>query len=78
MDEFASTFCRVYNIGLLPMLLNQVTDHSSNLVGGNIWQEEETCVQWLNSKKPNSLHLNKMRTPPNSKNESITKHAMHC
>ncbi|KAK3014054.1 hypothetical protein RJ639_008048 [Escallonia herrerae] len=53
MDELTSTFRRVYSIGPLPMLLNQVTDRSSNPVGGNIWQEEETCVQWLNSKKSN-------------------------
>jgi UDP:flavonoid glycosyltransferase YjiC (YdhE family) len=45
----------VYSIGPLHLLLNQVTDSDLKLIGSNLWIEESGCLEWLDSKEPNSV-----------------------
>ncbi|KAF2291565.1 hypothetical protein GH714_025679 [Hevea brasiliensis] len=45
----------VYSIGSLQLLLNNVKDEDLKLIGSNLWKEESGCLEWLDSKKPNSV-----------------------
>ncbi|PQP98824.1 7-deoxyloganetin glucosyltransferase-like [Prunus yedoensis var. nudiflora] len=46
----------VYTIGPIESLLNQIPkDPLKNSVGYSLWKEETECLQWLNSKAPNSV-----------------------
>ncbi|KAM5579895.1 7-deoxyloganetin glucosyltransferase-like [Rosa sericea] len=45
----------VYAIGPLQLLLNQIPEHPLNPIGYSLWKEETECLQWLNSKAPNTV-----------------------
>ncbi|KAI8003944.1 7-deoxyloganetin glucosyltransferase [Camellia lanceoleosa] len=51
----SSTFPPVYTIGPLQLLLNQINDDSLKSIGSNLWKEVPGCLEWLNSKEPNSV-----------------------
>ncbi|XP_059631961.1 7-deoxyloganetin glucosyltransferase-like [Cornus florida] len=57
LNTLASMFPLVYTIGPLQLLLNQIPEQEQCLssVGYNLWKEEVECLQWLNSKQPNSV-----------------------
>ncbi|PRQ52303.1 putative 7-deoxyloganetin glucosyltransferase [Rosa chinensis] len=46
---------RVYAIGPLQSLLNRIPKHPLDPIGYSLWKEETECLQWLNSKAPNSV-----------------------
>ncbi|XVE55519.1 hypothetical protein DITRI_Ditri03aG0165100 [Diplodiscus trichospermus] len=46
----------IYSLGPLHLPLNhQVHDHDLKQLGSNLWKEEPECLQWLDSKEPNSV-----------------------
>ncbi|KAL2537166.1 UDP-glycosyltransferase 85A5 [Forsythia ovata] len=45
----------VFAIGPVHLLVNQLPENSLKFMGGNLWKEELECIEWLNSKKPNSV-----------------------
>ncbi|XP_055833837.1 7-deoxyloganetin glucosyltransferase-like [Solanum dulcamara] len=45
----------VYVIGPLHLLLKHVDDENLMDLGSNLWKEEPKCLEWLDSKKPNSV-----------------------
>ncbi|XP_062099250.1 7-deoxyloganetin glucosyltransferase-like [Humulus lupulus] len=45
----------VYSIGSLSLLANQIPSTIPNSVGSNLWKEDLTCLDWLDSKEPNSV-----------------------
>ncbi|KAM5585663.1 7-deoxyloganetin glucosyltransferase [Rosa sericea] len=45
----------IYAIGPLQLLLNQIPEDPLKLMGYSLWKEETDCLQWLNSKAPNSI-----------------------
>ncbi|KAF2314765.1 hypothetical protein GH714_033485 [Hevea brasiliensis] len=45
----------VYSIGSLQLLLNKVKDSGLKSIGSNLWKEESGCLDWLDSKEPNSV-----------------------
>ncbi|XP_052303727.1 7-deoxyloganetin glucosyltransferase-like isoform X1 [Populus trichocarpa] len=55
LNALYSMFPRVYPIGPLQLLLNQVPEDDLNSIGCNLWKEEPECLQWLDSKKPKSV-----------------------
>ncbi|XP_024973152.1 UDP-glycosyltransferase 85C1-like [Cynara cardunculus var. scolymus] len=58
IKELKSTFPNLYTIGPLQLLLNQMTEKEtkkSSYNGYSLWEEEPECVQWLDSKEPNSV-----------------------
>jgi hypothetical protein len=55
LNALYSMFPRVYPIGPLQLLLNQVPEDDLNSIGCNLWKEEPKCLQWLDSKKPKSV-----------------------
>ncbi|KAB5551604.1 hypothetical protein DKX38_008915 [Salix brachista] len=55
LDGLSSIFRRVHAIGPYQLLLNQIQEDSSESVGYNLWKEESECLQWLDTKEPNSV-----------------------
>ncbi|CAK9163137.1 unnamed protein product [Ilex paraguariensis] len=54
--EALSSMCPpIYSIGPLHLLVNQLPQSSLKSVGSSLWKEEPECLQWLNSKKSNSV-----------------------
>ncbi|KAL3538671.1 hypothetical protein ACH5RR_002037 [Cinchona calisaya] len=47
---------RVYSIGPLHLILNQIQDQERlKSIDSNLWKEESGCIEWLNNKEPNSV-----------------------
>ncbi|KAA8538947.1 hypothetical protein F0562_025639 [Nyssa sinensis] len=56
LDALSSMFPRVYSIGPLQLLLNRISEESRlKSIGYSIWKEEPECLQWLDSKEPESV-----------------------
>ncbi|XP_021740238.1 7-deoxyloganetin glucosyltransferase-like [Chenopodium quinoa] len=46
----------IYNIGPMQLQLNNVSDDVAvKSLGSNLWKEDSTCFEWLDSKKPKSV-----------------------
>ncbi|KAG2705072.1 hypothetical protein I3760_05G035500 [Carya illinoinensis] len=57
LDALSSLFPPIYSIGPLHLLLNQIPQNNSKLnnIDSNLWKDETDCLEWLNSKEPNSV-----------------------
>ncbi|KAI3457317.1 hypothetical protein Pfo_013980 [Paulownia fortunei] len=55
LDALSSILPPVYAIGPLHLLENQVDDKVLEQLGSNLWKEEPECLEWLDSKEPNSV-----------------------
>ena len=55
LDALSSMLPRLYTIGPLMLLDDQIKDDNLKSIGSNLRKEEPGCVEWLNSKKPNSV-----------------------
>ncbi|XP_015060144.1 7-deoxyloganetin glucosyltransferase-like [Solanum pennellii] len=45
----------VYPIGPLHLLVKHVDDENLKGLGSSLWKEEPECIQWLDTKEPNSV-----------------------
>ncbi|XP_004300654.1 PREDICTED: 7-deoxyloganetin glucosyltransferase-like [Fragaria vesca subsp. vesca] len=56
LDAFSSLLPPVYSIGPLHQQLRHIQeDDDSKRIGANLWKEEPECLDWLESKEPNSV-----------------------
>jgi hypothetical protein len=55
LGALSPMFPRVYAIGPLQLLLNHLPVEPLKSVGYSLWKEEDDCLQWLDSKTPNSV-----------------------
>ena len=55
LNSLSSILRSIYTIGPLHLLANQIEDQSLRALGSNLWVEEPECIEWLNSKEPNSV-----------------------
>ncbi|KAB1199265.1 UDP-glycosyltransferase 85A2 [Morella rubra] len=55
LDALSSQFPRIFSIGPLHLLLNQIPNNDYKLIGSNLWKEEAGCLEWLEKKEPNSV-----------------------
>lgn len=55
LEGLSSILPPVYSIGPLNLLINQVTDKELKSIGSNLWKEEPECLEWLDTKEPNSV-----------------------
>ncbi|KAI3737276.1 hypothetical protein L2E82_27273 [Cichorium intybus] len=56
--ELKSIFPRIYTVGPQQLLLNQIAENetaTSSSNGYSLWKEEPECIEWLDSKEPNSV-----------------------
>ena len=45
----------VYAVGPFQLLLNRIQEDDLKSIGYNLWEEESECLQWLDTKEPNSV-----------------------
>ncbi|XP_022762410.1 7-deoxyloganetin glucosyltransferase-like [Durio zibethinus] len=55
VEALSSMLPRIYTIGPLHLLLNQIPQTHLNSIGSNLWKEEPECLKWLDSKEPKSV-----------------------
>lgn len=58
VNVLSSMFPNVYTIGPQQLLLNQIEFEKVEqlkAIGYSLWEEEQTCLQWLDSKEANSV-----------------------
>ncbi|KAA0031467.1 7-deoxyloganetin glucosyltransferase-like [Cucumis melo var. makuwa] len=55
IGPLSSNLKSLYTIGPLHKLLSQIHDDNLTTIGSNLWAEESECIEWLNSKEPNSV-----------------------
>ncbi|PON95605.1 UDP-glucuronosyl/UDP-glucosyltransferase [Trema orientale] len=56
LEALSSILPPIYTIGPLGRLVaDQVQDSALNLIRSNLWKEETECLEWLSSKKSNSV-----------------------
>ncbi|XP_026391198.1 7-deoxyloganetin glucosyltransferase-like isoform X2 [Papaver somniferum] len=57
LDAFKSQLSLppIYTIGPIHNLHNQIPNHQLQSIGSNLWKEETKCLEWLESKKPDSV-----------------------
>nr|GMC59790.1 7-deoxyloganetin glucosyltransferase-like [Ipomoea batatas] len=54
-EALSSMFNRVYTIGPIPMLLKGLPESEIDKIKCNLWKEDLTCTQWLDTKNPKSV-----------------------
>lgn len=45
----------IYTIGPLQLMLNNTIDENLKSIGSNLWKEDLSCIEWLDTKEPNSV-----------------------
>ncbi|KAF3445111.1 hypothetical protein FNV43_RR14804 [Rhamnella rubrinervis] len=55
LDAISPMFPKLFAIGPLQLLLNQVPEDPLEPVKYSLWKEESECLQWLDTKEPNSV-----------------------
>ncbi|KAK4563988.1 hypothetical protein RGQ29_006187 [Quercus rubra] len=55
LDALSNMLPSLYTIGPLVSFVDQIKDNNLESIGSNLWKEEPGCVEWLNSKEPNSV-----------------------
>ncbi|KAI3837132.1 hypothetical protein MKX03_022181 [Papaver bracteatum] len=45
----------IYTVGPLQLHLNQIPQNETRSIGSNLWKEDTQCLNWLDSKEPNSV-----------------------
>ncbi|KAH7836266.1 hypothetical protein Vadar_034172 [Vaccinium darrowii] len=55
LDSLSSFLPPIYTLGPLQLLVNQVSDERLKSMHSNLWKEESQCIDWLDTKQPNSV-----------------------
>ncbi|GFS35146.1 UDP-glucosyl transferase 85A2 [Actinidia rufa] len=55
LDALSSFLPPLYTVGPLQLMLDHVPDDRLKTISSNLWREEPKCIEWLNSKQPNSV-----------------------
>ncbi|KAI9120921.1 hypothetical protein K1719_007954 [Acacia pycnantha] len=56
LNTLSSIFPPIYTIGPIHLLLSEIQPNPHlDSIGSNLWKEETTCINWLESKKPKSV-----------------------
>ncbi|XP_058191933.1 7-deoxyloganetin glucosyltransferase-like [Rhododendron vialii] len=55
LNSLSSFLPPIYTLGPLHLMVNQIFDERLKSMHSNLWKEESECIDWLDSKKPNSV-----------------------
>ncbi|KAK1410493.1 hypothetical protein QVD17_37030 [Tagetes erecta] len=55
LKELSSIYPLVYPIGPLHAITNSMENKDLKTLGSSLWKEETKCIEWLDSKQPNSV-----------------------
>ncbi|KAJ9174879.1 hypothetical protein P3X46_013479 [Hevea brasiliensis] len=55
LNVLSTMFPPIYTIGPLQLLVDQIPNSNLKSIGSNLWKEQPECIDWLDSKEPNSV-----------------------
>ncbi|XWS39744.1 hypothetical protein CRYUN_Cryun18bG0080500 [Craigia yunnanensis] len=55
LDALSGILPSVYSIGPLHLIGDRISDDEMEDIGSNLWKEQTECIEWLDSKEPNSV-----------------------
>ncbi|XVF01552.1 hypothetical protein REPUB_Repub04eG0098900 [Reevesia pubescens] len=55
LDALSGILPSVYSIGPLNLIVDRIRDDELEDIDSNLWKEQSDCIEWLNSKEPNSV-----------------------
>lgn len=55
LNALSTMFPKLYTIGPLELLLDQVSEDRFETIKCNLWKEESECFKWLDSHEPSSV-----------------------
>ncbi|KAF2294124.1 hypothetical protein GH714_007684 [Hevea brasiliensis] len=55
LNVLSTMFPPIYTIGPLQLLVDQIPNSILKSIGSNLWKEQPECIDWLDSKEPNSV-----------------------
>ncbi|KAK2971780.1 hypothetical protein RJ640_018469 [Escallonia rubra] len=55
LDALLAHHPKIYTLGPLHFALHQIQDERLKSIGSNLWKEDATCIDWLDTKEPNSV-----------------------
>ncbi|XP_022763681.1 7-deoxyloganetin glucosyltransferase-like [Durio zibethinus] len=55
LEALSAIFPPIYTIGPLHLLVDQIRDDELKFIASNLWTEQTECINWLDSKEPNSV-----------------------
>ncbi|KAL3504753.1 hypothetical protein ACH5RR_034594 [Cinchona calisaya] len=55
LEALSSTLPAVYTLGPLHLVEDQIPENEVKSWGSNLWKEQPGCIEWLDSKEPNSV-----------------------
>ncbi|XP_073261725.1 7-deoxyloganetin glucosyltransferase-like [Populus alba] len=59
LDALSPMFPPIYTLGPLQLHVDQIPNGNLKNIGSNLWKDHPECIEWLDSKGPNSVvHVN--------------------
>ena len=55
LEGLSTMYPSICSIGPLHLLVNQIPHNNYKLIGSNLWKEEESCIEWLDKREPDSV-----------------------
>ncbi|XP_022861206.1 7-deoxyloganetin glucosyltransferase-like [Olea europaea var. sylvestris] len=55
LDALSAMYPRIYTVGPLQLMMNNIHDERYNSLSSSLWKENSECINWLNTKEPNSV-----------------------
>ncbi|CAI9765375.1 unnamed protein product [Fraxinus pennsylvanica] len=55
LDALSAMYPRIYTVGPLQLMMNHIHDKRYNSLSSSLWKEDSECINWLNTKEPNSV-----------------------
>ncbi|KAJ6302423.1 hypothetical protein OIU77_016499 [Salix suchowensis] len=55
LDALSPLFPPICTVGPLQLLVDQIPDGDLKNTGSNLWKEQPECIEWLDSKEPESV-----------------------
>ncbi|CAA2967556.1 7-deoxyloganetin glucosyltransferase-like [Olea europaea subsp. europaea] len=55
LDALSAMYPSIYTVGPLQLMMNHIHDKSYDSLSSKLWKENLECIDWLNTKEPNSV-----------------------
>ncbi|KAL8156014.1 7-deoxyloganetin glucosyltransferase-like [Apium graveolens] len=55
LEAVSASQPNIYTIGPMHLMINQFQDKTLKSISSSLWKEEDSCIDWLDKKNPNSV-----------------------
>ncbi|KAF8023420.1 hypothetical protein BT93_F0811 [Corymbia citriodora subsp. variegata] len=55
LNALIAMFPPIYTLGPIHLLAKQLSSHDTRPIRSNLWKEDPSCIEWLDSKQPGSV-----------------------